>query len=52
MNDKEEPHNPKYVLADVCDVRFKHLDDKIKWVLGTSLLTITLIVIELFRGFV
>lgn len=49
---KQEEDCPKYVLDDVCEARMKALDTKLKYLFGTSLITIALIIVELARSFI
>lgn len=46
----EENDCPKYVSNDVCKARMDALDTKLKYLFGTSLLTIVLIIVQLLRG--
>jgi hypothetical protein len=46
----EENKDPKFVLDEVCDARMKSLETKLKYLFGSSLLTIILIVVQLLRG--
>lgn len=48
MNEKEK--DPPYVLEKVCDARMKALDTKLKYLFGSSIITIALIIIQLLRG--
>jgi len=47
MSDKEDP---KFVLEQVCDARMKALDTKLKYLFGTSIITIALIIVQILRG--
>jgi len=47
---EEEEDCPKMVLEQVCDARMKALDTKLKYLFGSSILTIALIIIQLLRG--
>jgi hypothetical protein len=47
---KQEEDCPKYVLNDVCIERMKALDTKLKYLFGTSIITIALIIVQLARG--
>lgn len=48
MSEKEE--DPKHVLEQVCDARMKALDTKLKYLFGTSIITIALIIVQILRG--
>jgi hypothetical protein len=48
MTEKEDC--PKHVLDEVCNARMKALETKIKYLFGTSLVTIALIIVQLLRG--
>ena len=39
-----------YVTLDLCHAYQKALDTKIKYLFGTSILTVILILVQLFRG--
>ena len=45
-----EKDDPKYVIEQVCDARMKALDTKLKYLFGSSIITIALIIIQLVRG--
>jgi hypothetical protein len=47
---KETDDPPKFVLDQVCDARMKALDTKMKYLFGTSIITIALIIVQLVRG--
>jgi hypothetical protein len=47
---EEEDEDPHYVLEDVCDARMKALDTKLKYLFGSSIITIVLIIIQILRG--
>jgi len=46
----ENEEDPKFVLEQVCDARMKALDTKLKYLFGTSIITIVLIIVQLLRG--
>lgn len=50
MSEKKRKDCPKYVLDDVCEARMKALDTKMKYLFASSILTIILIIVQLFRG--
>ena len=45
-----EKDDPKYVIEQVCDARMKALDTKLKYLFGSSIITIALIILQLVRG--
>lgn len=45
-----EEKDPKYVMEQVCEARMKALDTKLKYLFGTSIITIALIIVQLMRG--
>ena len=47
-DEKDDP--PKYVMEQVCDARMKALDTKLKYLFGSSIITIALIIVQLVRG--
>jgi len=50
LNEERENDDPKFVLEDVCIARMKALDTKLKYLFGTSIITIALIIIQILRG--
>jgi hypothetical protein len=38
------------VLEKVCDARMKSLETKMKYLFGTSIITIALIIVQILRG--
>jgi hypothetical protein len=46
----EEKEDPRFVTDDVCKARMNALDTKLKYLFGTSIITIVLIVIQLLKG--
>jgi hypothetical protein len=50
MSKKKKADCPQYVLDAVCDARMKALDTKMKYLFGTSILTIILIIVQLLKG--
>lgn len=48
--EKKEKDPPNYVLEKVCIERMKALDTKLKYLFGSSIITIVLIVVQLLRG--
>jgi len=48
MSDKKE--DPPYVLEKVCDARMKSLENYMKVLFGSSILTIALIIVQIVRG--
>jgi hypothetical protein len=47
---KEKEDCPKMVTDDVCKARMDTLDSKMKYLFGTSIITIALIIVQLVRG--
>ena len=47
---QEESTNPKFVTDDVCLARMDALDTKLKYLFGTSIITIALIIVSIVRG--
>jgi len=41
---------PKYVTNELCEARMDALDTKLKYLFGTSILTIILIIVQILRG--
>jgi hypothetical protein len=50
LSKKEDCPVQEHVLEKVCDARMKSLDTKMKYLFGTSILTIALIIVQLVRG--
>jgi hypothetical protein len=46
----EDKDCPKYVSEDTCKARMDALDTKLKYLFGTSLITIVLIIVQILRG--
>ena len=46
----KEEDCPKFVADDVCKARMEALDTKLKYLFGTSIITIALIIAQLLRG--
>jgi hypothetical protein len=46
----EEDDPPDYVMEDVCTARMSALDTKLKYLFGTSIITIVLIIVNLLKG--
>jgi len=44
-----EDDPPDYVIEQVCDARMRALDTKLKYLFGTSILTIILIIVQLLK---
>ena len=46
----EQEKDPKFVTDDVCEARMDALDTKLKYLFGTSIITIVLIIVSIVRG--
>lgn len=46
----KQKEDPPYVLEQVCDARMKSLENYMKVLFGSSILTIALIIVQILRG--